>query len=117
MNTIDEGAFSILIAGDKSDFVAVCPEFAIVKYADTFEKAHQDALGAAKTYLAAVAENGLPHELLNRSEELPQELQLLYKAMTERLEKKKTSGAFKKLPRKFQEAINSGNAFLSPVCA
>ena len=118
MNTLDNGQFSILIAGNKTDYVALCPEFAIVKYADSFEEARQDVMGAAKAYLSAIAENNLPHELLNRYEELPKDLQLLYTAVTERIEKKNTSSTtFKKLPRKFQTALNTGNAFLSPVCA
>jgi len=74
-------------------------------------------LGAARAYLDAAVSNKLPHELLNRNEELPTKFQLLYQAVASIVDKNTLPSAFGKLPKKYQQAINTGNALLVPVCA
>lgn len=116
MNTKQKGEFTVLIVESSGKALAVCPEFAIVKHGDSFEEVKRDAIKAAHVYLDAVRESKLPHELLNRAEELPSQYQILYEVVTDRIEKKSDSTSFKKLSKSFQQAINSGNASVLPVC-
>jgi len=114
MNTRTEGEVNILIVFDESskEYIGICPEFAMVKYADNLQELKLDMINGSRAYVTAVVENDMPHELLNRSEELPEKFQILYNAFTERMEKKKNTPLFDKLPTKFKTAIESGDAYM-----
>lgn len=116
MNTHDKGQVSILIveAKDKSHFLGICYDLAIVLEGDDEDTLVQDMIEAAKGYVQTVRENKMPIELLNKSEMLPSEYKQLYEEFIDRIATKK---APKKLPKKYEDAFQTGRARLTLACA
>ncbi|HEY5695300.1 MAG TPA: hypothetical protein VIQ80_00525 [Candidatus Saccharimonadales bacterium] len=113
MNTRQQGQLHILFVHDGKEHIAICPEIAMVKFGDDFETLREETVKAARAYTEAIIENNLPHELLNRTEELPEKYQLLYEAFMQNFKQQGDQKLQKKLPKKLQHAIDSGNVLLT----
>lgn len=117
MNTKHHGEINLVIvklsSGD--EYLGFCPEFAIVKYADEFEGLKEDLLEAAKGYVDAVDSNKLSDELLNRYDELPDDLKEVYQLIKERVAQRPIRRKMK-ISKMYKNAINSGDALLVPAC-
>lgn len=116
MNTRDKGEVSIVILRDpdRDEFVGFIYEFAIVKYGNDVLELKNDLVEAAKGYVEAVRKTEVSEKLFDRSDELPQDLQSVYRVITNKMYKENKPRI--KTPKSFADALNVGDAFLVPAC-
>jgi len=116
MNTKSKGhvTFVTVRSADSDYHVGFCYELAIVLEDKNPDKLLSDLYDAAKGYIQVTRENNLNNKLLDRHEQLPEDLQELYKVVKKQFDNQPVVQS--KVPKEYKNSFNMGGAQVSMAC-